>query len=842
MDRQKETIIVTGSSGFIGYAVAKRLDRDFDVVGFDREGPPYPPPAAECVCVDLTSEESLQRGLEAVRVRHGERLASVIHLAAYYDFSGEPSPLYEKLTVRGTERLLRGLQSFHVEQFVFSSTMLVHAPTEPGQRINEEWPLEPKWAYPESKVKTEQLIQAQRGDIPAVLLRISGVYDDVCHSIPLAHQIQRIYERRPTSHVFPGDSSHGQAFLHLDDLVDAFVRLVHRRAQLPPELTLLVGEPETLSYDELQRAFGLLIHGEEWETYQIPEPLAEAGAWVQDVMPLSEEPFIKPWMIDLADDHYELDITRARTLLGWEPKRLLRGTLPRMVAALTADPLGWYRENNLEPPSWLQETATQPSVSPVNTEAHQHPRATQPPVPDTTRREPGDGMAARDEMMPTPGDERREPGALMAEHHTMARWVHPVLMILGAWLIASPVTLGYRSPALAWSDIISGVLVVALAALSLAPHRVWASWANAFVGLWLVFAPLVFWAPTAAAYLNDTLVGALVIAFSILIPHGMPMPGPDVPPGWSYNPSSWMQRAPVIALGLVGFFISRYLAAYQLGQISTVWDPFFANGTVRILESEVSRAWPVSDAGLGATVYLLEALMGLMGDPRRWRTMPWMVTFFGILVVPLGVTSIVLVILQPLAVGTWCTLCLIAALAMLIMIPLTLDEVIAMGQFLAQSHREGKPFWRTFWLGGNAPDATEDQRSPDVNAPPSEVVPAMTWGVTLPWNLLLSALLGVWIMAAPAVFGSRDAAADSDHLVGALVVTFAMIALAEVSRAVRFVNIPLGAWIIAAPWLLGGATLGATWNDVLIGAILIVLSLPRGKVREQYGGWNRYIV
>jgi hypothetical protein len=27
--------------------------------------------------------------------------------------------------------------------------------------------------------------------------------------------------------------------------------------------------------------------------------------------------------------------------------------------------------------------------------------------------------------------------------------------------------------------------------------------------------------------------------------------------------------------------------------------------------------------------------MGLMGSPARWRTMPWMVTFFGILVIPL---------------------------------------------------------------------------------------------------------------------------------------------------------------------------------------------------------------
>jgi nucleoside-diphosphate-sugar epimerase len=360
MSSQRETIIVTGSSGLIGSAVMSRLAGHFQVVGFDREGPPHPPPSGECVCVDFARDESVAAGLERVRRGYGERIASVIHLAAYYDFSGEPSPKYEEVTVRGTERLLRELAGFQVGQFVFSSTMLVHAPTEPGRPINEEWSLEPKWDYPKSKVKTEELIREQRGDIPAVLLRIAGVYDDRCHSIPLAHQIQRIYERQLISRVFPGDTSRGQAFIHLDDLVEAFEQVVERRASMPPELAMLLGEPETLSYDELQRSSGHLIHGEEWETQQIPKALAKAGAWVQGAIPFGEEPFIKPWMIDLADDHYELDIARARTALGWQPRRSLRGTLPKMVAALKDDPLRWYHENKLEPPSWVEEAGRPP--------------------------------------------------------------------------------------------------------------------------------------------------------------------------------------------------------------------------------------------------------------------------------------------------------------------------------------------------------------------------------------------------------------------------------------------------------------------------------------------------
>jgi nucleoside-diphosphate-sugar epimerase len=210
------TLIITGSSGRIGSAFIDRVGDTYTEMGFDLEGPPSPPPETEHVInCDLSSNKSVWAALDEIRRLGHKRLASVIHLAAYYSFSGEPSPLYEQVTVRGTERLLHGLRDFEVEQFIFSSTMLVHAPCEPGERINEEWPLEPKWDYPKSKVATEELILRERGNVPVVFLRIAGVYDDGCHSIPIAHQIKRIYERRFISRIFSGDITHGAAFVHM---------------------------------------------------------------------------------------------------------------------------------------------------------------------------------------------------------------------------------------------------------------------------------------------------------------------------------------------------------------------------------------------------------------------------------------------------------------------------------------------------------------------------------------------------------------------------------------------------------------------------------------------------
>jgi hypothetical protein len=421
-------------------------------------------------------------------------------------------------------------------------------------------------------------------------------------------------------------------------------------------------------------------------------------------------------------------------------------------------------------------------------------------------------------------------------------WTRLVGLILGVWLIATPLTFGQTSHLMYCSDLISGLLLVLFSLLSMRPDRFWAPWAVCLVGVWLQMAPLLFWAPDALSYLNDTLVGALAIAFSILIP-GTPgeriRDGLETPPGWSYNPSSWHQRLPIVFFGFVGWFLARYMAAYQLGYTDHIVDPVFGDGTLRVITSDVSQAFPVSDAGLGAVAYTLEALMGAKGGSRRWYSMPWIVILFGILVVPLGFTSIVLVILQPLLVGAWCFWCLLAAICMLVMISLTVDEVVAVCQYLAQVRREGLPFWQIFWKGGDL--AGSPDKLPPLNGSLLKTVPEMVRGVNVPWNLLLCVLLGLWTLFSTPIFHQTGAASDNSSIFGALVVAVSVIAMAEVARALRYFNMLFGIWLAFQPWLLEGSTMAGRWNGLICGILIVLLSLRRGAVRHQYGRWDRCI-
>src|SRR5690606_7190973 len=82
MSRPNDVVLITGVAGGLGSRVASALEGGFCVIGMD----------LDCEVdehnfrVDLSSGESVRSALAGVRERFGSRLASVVHLAAYFDF------------------------------------------------------------------------------------------------------------------------------------------------------------------------------------------------------------------------------------------------------------------------------------------------------------------------------------------------------------------------------------------------------------------------------------------------------------------------------------------------------------------------------------------------------------------------------------------------------------------------------------------------------------------------------------------------------------------------------------------------------------------------------------
>lgn len=180
-------------------------------------------------------------------------------------------------------------------------------------------------------------------------------------------------------------------------------------------------------------------------------------------------------------------------------------------------------------------------------------------------------------------------------------------------------------------------------------------------------------------------------------------PAVEAPP-FDYNPSSWPQRLRIAGIAAVSAGISLYLGLYQWGVIDTVWDPIFGNGTATVLTSAESEAMHriigLPDAVLGAWAYLTEGVLSLAGSERRWQFRPWMVILFGLDVIPLGIVSSVLVVLQGTSVGAWCFLCLVSAALSLLLAFLAYDEVWACIRYLRAvwtRERDGALLWDVFW-------------------------------------------------------------------------------------------------------------------------------------------------
>lgn len=195
MQGEKGVILVTGSSGFIGAAAARRQARDYFVVGLDREGNPHPPPEADaCGSICATMRALRRRSIECATPTASASLAS---------FTSPPSTISRVLraTVR---RDHRGRYSEPIESVTIVRRRAVHflehdageCPVSAGRADQRRLSARAEVAVSAIQGHDRRAALARARLNADRCIRIAGVYDGRCHSIPLAQQIQRV--RAPT--------------------------------------------------------------------------------------------------------------------------------------------------------------------------------------------------------------------------------------------------------------------------------------------------------------------------------------------------------------------------------------------------------------------------------------------------------------------------------------------------------------------------------------------------------------------------------------------------------------------------------------------------------------------
>lgn len=302
----KKRVVITGAAGFIGSHLAETLlDRDYSVIGIDN------------LLTGDTANIAHLRNRDFEFIKHDVTnyiyidgpVDYVLHWASPaspIDYLELPIPTL-KVGALGTHKAL-GLAKAKNATFVIASTSEVYGdPLEHPQR-ETYWgnvnPIGPRGVYDEAKRFAEAITRAYHTyhNVDTKIVRIFNTYGPRMRirdgrAVP-AFMSQALRNEDVT--IF-GDGSQTRSFCYVTDLVDGIIRLMLSNTNDPVN----IGNPHEMTIKEMAET--------------IIEMTGSSSKLIYKPLPTDDPKVRQP------------DITRAKTILGWEPKVTLRDGLVKTI-------------------------------------------------------------------------------------------------------------------------------------------------------------------------------------------------------------------------------------------------------------------------------------------------------------------------------------------------------------------------------------------------------------------------------------------------------------------------------------------------------------------------------
>jgi nucleoside-diphosphate-sugar epimerase len=333
-------LFVTGAGGFIGsHFVERALADGHQVVALSRSEAPVRrrllaqlrAAGADIRPGDLLDVDSLRDALEGAEV--------VCHFAAAFTEAGEDEEYFHRVNVLGTRSLAMLAARQGVRRFVHCSTAGIYGRRVPG-RANEDAPMQPWNAYERSKLASEIVLReiAQARGMEYVVLRPSVVYG------PRDARMRKLF-RMVSRGRFPlfGSGDGRRHMVHVSDVVDAFMRACTEPGAANKEMIIAGREPVPLRH--LLRVLADIASVRRYGPQLPLAPMLLLAALTEDLCRLLRvSPPLHRRRMDFYVADAAFDCSRARELLGWEPKVELTDGLARTLQAYRDDDaadLGW---------------------------------------------------------------------------------------------------------------------------------------------------------------------------------------------------------------------------------------------------------------------------------------------------------------------------------------------------------------------------------------------------------------------------------------------------------------------------------------------------------------------
>jgi len=318
MTNNNEAILVTGSAGFIGFHLSKRLlETGYAVVGVDNLNPYYDVNLKRARLDILKSHENFSfyqldiqdlQGLKDIFKEH--RVTRICNLAAQAGvrYSLEDPFSYQKSNIEGFLNLLELARKYKVSNFVYASSSSVYGKNRKSPYSVEDRVDNPISLYAATKKANELMAHAYSHlfEIPCTGLRYFTVYGPWGRpDMALFLFTDAILKKRPINVYNYGEMR--RDFTYIDDIIDGTIRAIER--PVPYEIFNL-GNSDSVGLLDFIRV--------------IEEELGQEAE--KNMMPLQPG--------DVAET--VADIRRSRELLGFNPRTPLREGIRKFIS--------WYRE------------------------------------------------------------------------------------------------------------------------------------------------------------------------------------------------------------------------------------------------------------------------------------------------------------------------------------------------------------------------------------------------------------------------------------------------------------------------------------------------------------------
>lgn len=298
-----KTVLLTGASGFIGRAALDRLlgESSWRVRAAYRSLPAESPGCDVCHSPDLGPESDWKDSLRGADV--------VVHTAARVhmmrDSSTDPLTEFRRVNVEGTLALARQAAVAGVKRLVFVSSIKVNAEStkDRGPFEADESP-SPKDPYGISKFEAELGLReiARETGMEVVIIRPPLVYGPGVKG-NFANMVKVVEKGFP----LPLGAIHNKrSMVALDNLVDLIITCLDHPAAA--NQVFLAGDGTDLSTTELLRGISKAM-GKPARLIPVPAGVLMFGAGLLGKKPVAQRVL----------GSLQVDISKARNLLGWEP-------------------------------------------------------------------------------------------------------------------------------------------------------------------------------------------------------------------------------------------------------------------------------------------------------------------------------------------------------------------------------------------------------------------------------------------------------------------------------------------------------------------------------------------